>query len=185
VIWPSASIGIFLLPTNRPDHTQSKSRDSVRDDALKAQYVYLNRLLEKAGVDAARRDIAERIQAVLTEELHHRMKNMLTIVTSIVRQSIRSATSVQEAERAIATRLIAMGKAHDLLLEVDWKTAKLTNVVKGAIQQHNANASRIKVSGPEIEIASAAILPLTLVVNELCTNATKYGAFQREGLCLF
>lgn len=152
----------------------------MRDEALQAQNVYLNRLLEKAGVDAARRDIAERIQSVLTEELHHRMKNMLTMVTSIVRQSIRSATSLEEAEKAIATRLIAMGKAHDLLLEVNWKTAKLTNVIKGAIQQHNAEAGRIKISGPEIEIASAAILPLTLVLNELCTNATKYGALSND-----
>jgi two-component sensor histidine kinase len=152
----------------------------VQDDALKAQNVYLIRLLEKAGIDAARRDIAERIQSVLTEELHHRMKNMLTMVTSIVRQSIRSATSLEEAEKAIATRLIAMGKAHDLLLEVDWKTAKLTNVIKGALQQHKSDISRIDVSGPEIEISSAAILPLTLVLNELSTNATKYGALSND-----
>lgn len=77
------------------------------------------------------------------------------------------------------------GKAHDLLLEVDWKTAKLTNVVKGALQQHNANASRIEVSGPQIEIASAAMLPLRSVMNELCTKATKYGALSDDkGLSL-
>ena len=61
-----------------------------------------------------------------------------------------------------------------------WKTAKLTNVVRGALEQHHAEASRIKISGPEIEIASAAVLPLTLVLNELCTNATKYGALSND-----
>lgn len=152
----------------------------MRNDALKAQNVYLSTLLEKAGVDAARRDIAERIQSVLTEELHHRMKNMLAVVTSIVRQSVRSATSLEEAEKAIAARLIAMGKAHDLLLKVNWKIAKLTDVVQSALDQHHAEAGRIDVSGPEIEIGSAAILPLTLVLNELCTNATKYGALSNE-----
>jgi two-component sensor histidine kinase len=140
----------------------------------------LSGLLKEAGVDAARRDIAERIQTVLTEELHHRMKNMLAMVTSIVRQSMRSAGSMEDAERAIAARLMAMGKAHDLLLEIDWKSAELTDVIKGAILQHNTDTRRIRLNGPEIRIASTAVLPLTLMLNELCTNAAKYGALSND-----
>jgi two-component sensor histidine kinase len=51
-----------------------------RDDALEAQNFRLSQLLEQAGLDSAKRDIAERVQQVLTEELHHRMTNMLTLV---------------------------------------------------------------------------------------------------------
>jgi two-component sensor histidine kinase len=152
----------------------------VQKDSLKSQNLYLRKMLEQAGLDAAARDVAERIQKILTDEIHHRMKNMLGMVTAIVRQSMRAATSLAEAESAITARLLAMARAHDLLLKADWKTAALKSVILGAIEQHNTAAERISIQGEEIEIVSSSILSLTLIINELCTNATKYGAFSRE-----
>jgi two-component sensor histidine kinase len=152
----------------------------VQKDSLKEQNVYLRKMLEQAGLDAAARDVAEKIQKILTDEIHHRMKNMLGMVTAIVRQSMRAASSLPEAEAAITARLLAMAKAHDLLLKADWKTAGLKSVILGAIEQHNTAAERINVQGDDIEIVSSSILSLTLIINELCTNATKYGAFSKE-----
>jgi two-component sensor histidine kinase len=152
----------------------------VQKDSLKEQNVHLRKMLEQAGLDAAARDVAEKIQKILTDEIHHRMKNMLGMVTAIARQSIRAASSLAEAEIAITTRLLAMAKAHDLLLKADWKTAGLKSVILGAIEQHNTAAERISVHGDDIEIVSSSILSLTLIINELCTNATKYGAFSIE-----
>ena len=117
---------------------------------------------------------------MLTDEIHHRMKNILTMVTSIVRQSMRSAQTLEQAETAIGVRLIAMSKAHDLLLKADWQSARLETVIQGAIEQHNTAAGRIQVQGEDLEVASASILPLSLLLNELCTNATKYGALSRD-----
>ena len=54
-------------------------------------------------------------------------------------------------------------------------------VVNGAIDQHNTVAGRIYVQGEMVEVASGCILPLSLLLNELCTNATKYGALSKEG----
>ena len=153
----------------------------MQKDSLKTQNLYLRKMLEQAGLDAAARDVTERIQKILTDEIHHRMKNMMGMVTAIVRQSMRAAINLAEAETAITARLMAMAKAHDLLLKADWKTAGLRSVIVGAIEQHNTAAERIIVQGDEIEIVSSAILSLTLIINELCTNATKYGAFSKEG----
>jgi len=150
------------------------------DTTLKEQNATLLKLLEQAGLDSEQRDIAERVQTVLTDELHHRMKNMLTMVTAIVRQSLRSAKDLAEAEAAIAARLVAMAKAHDVLLKANWQAADLAMVVQGAVEQHNSMAGRIAVEGEAQEIASAAILPLSLLFNELCTNATKYGALSKD-----
>ena len=152
----------------------------MSDNGLQARNVYLSRLLAKAGLAAEQRDIADQVQAVLTDELHHRMKNMLTMVTAIVRQSMRSAANLEQAEVAITRRLVAMGRAHDLLLKADWKAAALGEVIRNAMDQHNADARRIRLEGPDIEVASSVILPLTLIVNELCTNATKHGALSQE-----
>jgi two-component sensor histidine kinase len=123
--------------------------------------------------------VAKRIQSVLTDEIHHRMKNMLTMVTAIVRQSMRSATSLAGAEHAISTRLIAMARAHDLLLKADLKSADLKSVIQDAVAQHSSTADCITVTGEELQVMPSAILPLTPILNELCTNATKYGALSR------
>ena len=153
----------------------------MSNSKLTAQNAYLTEMLRQAGLDAEAQVVAARIQTVLTDEIHHRMKNMLTMVPSIVRQSMRSAQTLEQAENAIAVRLIAMSKAHDLLLKADWQSAPLATVIEGAIEQHNTAAGRIQMQGDNIEVASASILPLSLLLNELCTNATKYGALSRDG----
>ena len=137
-------------------------------------------MLRQAGLDAEARDVAERIQRVLTDELHHRMKNMLAMVAAIVRQTIRSAGNLRDAEAAIGVRLVAMAKAHDILLKSDWKSTDLHTVLNSAVTQHDTAAGRIRVTGSDMEIASSAILPLTLALNELCTNAAKYGALSND-----
>ena len=149
--------------------------------SLLVQNAYLTEMLKQAGLDAEARDVAQRIQAVLTDEIHHRMKNMLTMVTAIVRQSMRSATSLVEAESAISTRLIAMARAHDMLLKADLKSAGLAGVVAGAVAQHNSADGNIVITGEVMQVTPSAILPLTLILNELCTNATKYGALSLPG----
>ncbi len=153
----------------------------MADEILKAQNVRLRELLEQAGFDAAARDATEKIQSILKDELHHRMKNMLTMVTAIVRQSIRSAGNLADAERAIGTRLIAMATAHDLLLESSLNTASLKRIVLAAIAQHDVASGCIAVKGDDMEILALSTLPLALMLNELCTNATKYGALSKDG----
>ena len=148
---------------------------------LTARNTYLTEMLKQAGLDAQARDVAERIQTVLTDEIHHRMKNMLTMVTAIVRQSMRASASLVEAEAAISLRLLAMARAHDLLLKADWKAAGLREVISGAVAQHDTTIGRITLAGDDLQIISAAILPLTLALNELCTNAIKYGALSKDG----
>lgn len=144
--------------------------------SLLVQNAYLTDMLRQAGLNAEAKEVEQRIQSVLTDEIHHRMKNMLTMVTAIVRQSMRSATNLVEAESAISARLIAMGRAHDLLLKTDLKSAGLRGIIAAAVAQHNSTSGSIHVTGEEIEVTPAAILPLTLILNELCTNAIKHGA---------
>jgi two-component sensor histidine kinase len=152
----------------------------LSDSRLTARNAYLTEKLHQAGLDAEARDVAERIQRVLTDELHHRMKNMLTMVAAIVRQTMRTAGSLQDAEAAIGIRLMAMANAHDLLLKADWKSTDLHTVLKSAVEQHDTAAGRIAVAGSDIQITASAILPLTLTLNELCTNAVKYGALSND-----
>lgn len=156
--------------------TQAKvaSEDEVR---LEVENVDLRRLLAQAGIDAAEQKGVERLQRILMEELHHRVKNTLTTVMAITSQSLRSADSLEHARQAIEHRLLALGRAHDLLLQTAWTSAKLATILKTATEPFDSRgAGQFIVQSSDIEVSSGAVLPLAMVLNELCTNAVKYGA---------
>ena len=135
------------------------------------------RLLTQAGIDATEHEAAKRLQRLLLEEVHHRMKNMLAMVMAITSQSLRTAESIEQGESAISGRLIALGRAQDMLLRADEAGARLSDVVSAAINPFDSGeVRRFVVLNTLIEISPEAVLPLTLSLNELCTNALKYGA---------
>ena len=163
-------------------------QDSATQEGLTAENDSLRLLLEQAGIDAKallaqagidakEREAADKLQKLILEELHHRIKNTLATVTAIASQSLRTATSIEHGQQAIEGRLIALGRAHDLLLQVSWANASLANTVSGAIQPYESQgATRFSIDGPDIGITSSAVIALALTMNELCTNTTKFGA---------
>src|SRR5713226_5286765 len=71
-------------------------------------------LLAQAGIDAREREAADKLQKLILEELHHRIKNTLATVSAIASQSLRTATSIEHGQHAIEGRLVALGRAHDI-----------------------------------------------------------------------
>lgn len=150
------------------------TNDEIR---LIGENVDLRRLLEQAGIEAAEQKTAERLQRLLLEELHHRVKNMLATTMAIASASLRSAESLEHGRLAIEERLLALGRVHDLLLRTNWTSTSLAAIVKTAVDPFDTSGKgRFFVQSTDIEVASEAVLPLAMVLNELCTNATKYGA---------
>jgi two-component sensor histidine kinase/CheY-like chemotaxis protein len=134
-------------------------------------------LLAQAGIDAKERETADKLQKLILEELHHRIKNTLATVSAIASQSLRAATSIQHGQQAIEGRLVALGRAHDLLLQARWANAILEHTIRGATEPYvSIGSGRISIQGPEIRITSGAVIALAMTLNELCTNTTKFGA---------
>ena len=125
----------------------------------------------------------EGVQRLLLEELHHRIKNVLATVMVIASQSLRNADSVEHGREAIEHRLLALGRVHDLLLKTNWTSAKLSSIVQIAIEPFDRGA-RFLVKVPDIDVSPAAVLPLAMILNELCTNAVKYGALSNANGCV-
>ena len=139
------------------------------------------RILKQAGIDATENEVAKRLQHLLLEELHHRVKNILATVIAITSQSLRNATSLDEGRMAVESRLVALGRAHDLLLQAHFASAKLVDIIRFAIEPFESrDASRFAVHATALEIGPNAVLPITLSLNELCTNAVKYGALSNS-----
>jgi two-component sensor histidine kinase/DNA-binding NarL/FixJ family response regulator len=134
-------------------------------------------LLAQAGIDAKEREAADKLQKLILEELHHRIKNTLATVSAIASQSLRTATSIEHGQHAIEGRLVALGRAHDLLLQARWANADLANTIRGATEPYdNEGAGRFSIAGPDVKITSGAVIALAMTLNELCTNTTKFGA---------
>ena len=134
-------------------------------------------LLAQAGIDAKEREAADKLQKLILEELHHRIKNTLATVSAIASQSLRTATSIEHGQHAIEGRLVALGRAHDLLLQARWANASLTNTIRGATEPYDSqDTGRFSIEGRDIRITSGAVIALAMTLNELCTNTTKFGA---------
>jgi two-component sensor histidine kinase len=144
---------------------------------LEVENLDLRRLLAQAGIDAAEQKGLEHLQRAVLEEMHHRVKNTLATVMAITSQTLRSAESLEQGRQAIADRLAALGRVHDLLLKTNWESTPLALILQNAIEPFDTSgAGRFFVQSSDIEVSSAAVLPLAMVLNELCTNAVKFGA---------
>ena len=150
---------------------------SEGDFKLELENATLRRLLEQAATDFAKRDSAEKLQRLILEELHHRVKNTLAIVQAIASQSVRTAADLPHAGEALAARFSALGRVHDLLLRTAWGGAMLPELLKTAIEPFETpGREQFRIQPTPIRISPAAALPFVMTINELCTNATKYGA---------
>src|SRR3954468_20523355 len=134
-------------------------------------------LLAQAGIDAREREAADKLQKLILEELHHRIKNTLATVSAIASQSLRNVAGAEHAQEAIEGRLLALGRAHDLLLQAQWTSADLGKIVRGAVEAFDdPNAPKFTMTGPDIRMNSGAVIAIAMTLNELCTNTTKFGA---------
>ena len=134
-------------------------------------------LLAQAGIDAKEREASDKLQKLILEELHHRIENTLATVSAIASQSLRNASSTEHAQQAIEGRLLALGRAHDLLLQARWSSADLQKIVRGATEAFdNPDVAKFSIDGPDVQITSGAVIAIAMTLNELCTNTTKFGA---------
>jgi two-component sensor histidine kinase len=134
-------------------------------------------LLAQSGIDAEQRETADKLQKLILEELHHRIKNTLATVGAIASQSLRTADSIEHGQQAIESRLLALGRAHDLLLQARWSSASLAHIIKAATEPYDSQGEgKFSIQGPDFRIVSGAVIALAMTFNELCTNTTKFGA---------
>jgi two-component sensor histidine kinase len=154
-----------------------EAENAALRDLLKQAGVDAAALLKQAGLTAAKGHAAERLQRLLFEELHHRVKNTLATVISITSQSLGNALNLTEGRLAVEGRLFALARAQDMLLEAHRGSAKLIDVIRAAIEPFDSSDHRrILLQITPVEIGPRTVLPLAMSLNELCTNAVKYGA---------
>ena len=113
-------------------------------------------------------------QHTLQREVVHRLRNTLSIVQSMARQSARGACSVDAFIASYEGRLTALAAAHDLLTEEDWHSVRLQDVARRVLEREERG--RIDIATDSTELSATGGQAVALLLNELLTNALKYGA---------
>jgi two-component sensor histidine kinase len=120
-----------------------------------------------------------RTQEILRNEIDHRAKNTLATVQSIARLTLSSATTVKEYAKSFEQRLIALSTSYDLLTENNWVGADLRTMLERTLSPFSTKG-RISIEGPAMTLDPRIALSLAAAIQELSTNAAKYGALSVE-----
>ena len=121
----------------------------------------------------------EMLHDLLIEELNHRVKNTLAVLQAIAVQTFQSA-SRSEREK-FEGRLGALAEAHNLLSEEKWRGSGLEDVIRRVLQPFVLNnLERVRMSGPTVPLSPRVAVIISMIVHEIATNASKYGALSNE-----
>jgi two-component sensor histidine kinase len=118
-------------------------------------------------------------EALLNEELRHRLKNLLAVVNSLASLSFRHGDP-EEAQHAFSERLAALDRATSLLGGENALTCALPELAEEALRPFLKDYD-LRIDGPRCEVERDACVPAVLAFHELATNAIKYGALSRAG----
>jgi two-component sensor histidine kinase len=163
--------GVLQVDSRRP-------RDFVQSDVefLRSYANLLGAAIERLRVVHELR-AAVKEKDLLIGELNHRVKNTLATVQSIASQTMRNASTLDHASSAIESRLLALSQVHNVLTDRSWAHVALHDIVAQAVEPYRSRGeSRIHVQGPSVQVPPGMALPLAMALQELATNAVKYGA---------
>ncbi|MBP2448011.1 sensor histidine kinase [Rhizobium leguminosarum] len=176
----------ILMPISRIAEVMEKWRSGqttartgmTGPDELDVVGATFDRLLDELDERRRQNEQAEEERTLLVREMAHRVKNGFTLVQAIARQTF--SRSNPESYNAFAERLAALAGTYDLILSREGSAAPIREIISAALRAHIASEERIRLAGPDVVLPADIALPLSLVLHELATNATKYGSLGSE-----
>jgi len=136
------------------------------------------------GISETMRDISERVKAeehnrLLARELAHRSKNLLALVVATMNQTAQHSTSVKDFAKRCEDRLLAISHAQELLIAGNWKGAAVADVMRMSLKPFVVSEASLEMHGPDVSLTADAVHAFSLLLHELATNASKFGALTK------
>ncbi|MBV7394221.1 GAF domain-containing protein [Mameliella sediminis] len=168
-------LGSFCVIDERP-------REWTDDDLAQ-----LSDIAEMIESDLRLRETLEERDIVL-QEMRHRVKNLFTMINSILRMERRSHDTADELAESVGARLKALSDAHEMIVPVvnarrsEGATTTLDALTRKLLAPHGSeHETRIVIRGEHVPVGPKAAVYLTLALHELATNAAKYGGLSTDG----
>lgn len=154
---------------------QKKSLSALARQVV-AQLELRHALADRDEALAAARRADER-QVLLVREIHHRTRNQLAVIQSLLGATARSSRTIDEFYSTFSGRITSMARTQALLTEDYWQTAPLRDLILKELEiPAGKESGRIVLSGPDLHLAADLAVPLSMALHELATNAERHGA---------
>lgn len=132
--------------------------------------------------DVTEARLAVEHQGVLLAELQHRVRNIMAMIRSIALRSAEGATDIAEYRSSLDGRLLALARVQVLLTREANAGGLVRDIIESEVGAQAHHGGQFELVGPHIRLSPKAVEVLTLAVQELTTNALKYGALSvRDG----
>jgi two-component sensor histidine kinase len=177
---------LFAYNRSMPRSTMGQG---VPHELVEIQQAFVG-MAESIIRDEAALEDSLRDKNILLKEVHHRVKNNLQLISSIMNMQIRKAQSedAQYVLKRLQDRILSLATVHknlyqnDLLQRVD-AGALVKDIVEQLLVVGLPAGSRVKVtqSYDTVEMDADDAAPLTLLISEAVTNALKYTTAPKIG----
>lgn len=123
------------------------------------------------------------VRDTLMQEMHHRVKNNLQQVASLLRLQLRTANykTIEEALNDVLTRILAIAAVHDLLSREDLDHVGVRTIAESLVQTHQSSLIlpnkkiEFSIRGEDFKLEMNQATQVALVLNELISNAVEHG----------
>lgn len=146
----------------------------------------VGRTMSGIFLDVTGRKQAEESSELLAGEMSHRVKNLMAIATGLTKLTARSARTVEEMAGDLTNRLMALGRAHDLVRPLPGNQGRaallgdLLSILLAPYDETAAFSGRIRVAVTRMGIGERTTIALAMVIHELATNSVKHGSLSSE-----
>ncbi|MBN2896225.1 MAG: sensor histidine kinase [Campylobacterales bacterium] len=133
-------------------------------------------------------DTSNRQKSLLLGEVHHRVKNNLNVIASMLGlQALRGDPAAKTALLESKNRIEAMGMVHEMLYQSDDFAlidtqkyfTRLGELLRGL---YRAGGVRFEIRCADVKLPLQIMLQLGIITNELITNSLKYAFVTHEGV---
>jgi two-component sensor histidine kinase len=179
----SIFVDLYLKQAEIQREAELRHRLQEENFRVRAEKLTAEQALRRSQEHQEAMEKAEAHQRTLIEELNHRVKNMLTVVNAMARQTAATSGDLEAFTEKFVRRIDALGRTHSLLSREQWATVQLSEVARESLEPYLLeDKKRVVLHGPSVPLDPKTALALGIVFHELATNAIKHGALSnRDG----
>lgn len=174
---PRKSFAIWKQAVHRQAQPWTEAEREIAEAARASLVEVVLRHSEMLEEERAKADVRQRM---LNEELNHRVKNILSVIKSLVGQPIQQGRSLEDYVASLKGRIQALSFAHDQVIRGEGG-GMLSDLVNAELTPYRSSNTQLRLRDEGIWLDSRAYSVMALVLHELATNAAKYGALSTPG----